>query len=465
MGSEMCIRDRFQNDAWIALSKNPKEVFYRLEDLDGKEHIRMGVPNTMEKGCVACHNSAATSPKKDWKIGDLRGVLEVSIPIATVKASASSFTWKLVMVIAAIAALVMSVVIWRIYNLTQPLRNLTHKMGLLQKGDTDLQIEDLGRKDEIGAIANAVETFRLSEIDRQHLQIEKKHQLESIDKHKQVDDLIEEFRDEVNEVLNMVDASATSMDEAAFNMQEVADTTLGEAEAAVSDTQDAEKEASEAKEIAINLQQSFAAMMRELEQTLSTISNTTKSAADVNEKISGLSSSAQKIGDIINLIRGIAEQTNLLALNATIEAARAGDAGRGFAIVASEVKSLATQTAKATEEIAQQITAIQMATEEAVNATTIITDQISDVNKHTSGMAHQADDQNVHTDRIAFHMSEVANRIDDALKRSGNVEKATLQSLEKSKQVITASQEINDGTRNARKTIDHFLTKVSTASQ
>ena len=457
--------DQFQTDAWAALSKNPKEVFYRLEDLDGQEHIRMGVPNTMEKGCVACHNSAAGSPKKDWKIGDLRGVLEVSIPIAGVKASANTFTWKLVMVIAAIAALVMSIVIWRISNLTQPLRNLTHKIGLLQKGDTDLQIEDLGRKDEIGAIANAVESFRLSEIDRRHLQIEKKHQLESIDKHKQVDDLIVEFRDEVNEVLNKVDASATSMDEAAFNMQKVADTTLGEAEAAVTDTQDAEKEASEAKEIAINLQQSFAVMMKELEQTLSTISNTTKSAVDVNEKISGLSISAQKIGDIINLIRGIAEQTNLLALNATIEAARAGDAGRGFAVVASEVKSLATQTAKATEEISEQITAIQTATEEAVNATTIITDQISHVNEHTSGMAHQADDQNTHTDRIALHMNEVASRIDDALKRSGNVEKATLQSLEKSKQVISASQEINDGTRNARKTIDQFLTKVSTASQ
>ena len=80
-------------------------------------------------------------------------------------------------------------------------------------------------------------------------------------------------------------------------------------------------------------------------------------------------------------------------------------------------------------------------------------------------MAHQADDQNTHTDRIALHMNEVASRIDDALKRSGNVEKATLQSLEKSKQVISASQEINDGTRNARKTIDHFLTKVSAASQ
>ena len=79
-----------------------------------------------------------------------------------------------------------------------------------------------------------------------------------------------------------------------------------------------------------------------------------------------LAEGAQKIGDVVNLISTIAAQTNLLALNATIEAARAGDAGKGFAVVASEVKNLANQTAKATEDISQQIATIQVATKEAV---------------------------------------------------------------------------------------------------
>src|SRR3546814_15729718 len=82
-------------------------------------------------------------------------------------------------------------------------------------------------------------------------------------------------------------------------------------------------------------------------------------ADHTNARVEGLAAAAQRIGEVVNLISDIAEQTNLLALNATIEAARAGEAGKGFAVVASEVKNLATQTAKATGQIGKQIGAMQ----------------------------------------------------------------------------------------------------------
>jgi methyl-accepting chemotaxis protein len=92
-----------------------------------------------------------------------------------------------------------------------------------------------------------------------------------------------------------------------------------------------------------------------------------------------LSEHAKAIESILGLIRDIAGQTNLLALNATIEAARAGDAGRGFAVVAQEVKSLASQTARATDDIAAKISAIQSATRQTVDANGAIRDIVGEV--------------------------------------------------------------------------------------
>ena len=100
----------------------------------------------------------------------------------------------------------------------------------------------------------------------------------------------------------------------------------------------------------------LSASIAEISQQLMRATDVVRAAVErgraTNAQIAGLADAAQKIGDVVKLIRDIAGQTNLLALNATIEAARAGEAGRGFAVVASEVKSLAVQTAKATEEIA-----------------------------------------------------------------------------------------------------------------
>ena len=127
----------------------------------------------------------------------------------------------------------------------------------------------------------------------------------------------------------------------------------------------------------------------------------TEDATATNEDIAALAQVAQRIGDVVNLIKEIAGQTNLLALNATIEAARAGDAGNGFAVVASEVKSLAVQTAKATGEITREILSVQSGTNDAVLAIRTITERMQEINRHTSEVAGAVEQQDAATVEIS----------------------------------------------------------------
>ena len=131
-------------------------------------------------------------------------------------------------------------------------------------------------------------------------------------------------------------------------------------------------------------------------------------ARKTNDRVGELSQAAGRIGAVVELINTIAGQTNLLALNATIEAARAGDAGRGFAVVASEVKALAQQTAKATDEIGQQITGIQAATHDSVSAIKEISDTIGRMSEIASTIASAVEEQGAATQEISRNVQQAA---------------------------------------------------------
>jgi methyl-accepting chemotaxis protein len=186
-------------------------------------------------------------------------------------------------------------------------------------------------------------------------------------------------------------------------------------------------------------------------------------ANETNGKVEGLAEAARKIGEVVNLISEIAEQTNLLALNATIEAARAGEAGKGFAVVASEVKNLATQTAKATEEIGQQIGGMQAATGEAVEAIRVIVRVIEEMNEISASIAGAVEQQNAATEEIAHTVERAAQGTKAATEGIAEVNRAAVESGSAAEQVLISARELSRESEGLRGQVEEFLSGVRAA--
>ena len=184
-------------------------------------------------------------------------------------------------------------------------------------------------------------------------------------------------------------------------------------------------------------------------------------ANQTNARINSLSQAANRIGDVVKLITSVAEQTNLLALNATIEAARAGEAGRGFAVVASEVKQLASQTAKATDEIGTQIAGMQAATQEAVSSIKLIGTTIDQISAITTAIASSIDEQGKATREIAQNIQRAASGTSQVADTIAQVSKSSVETGAVSGHLLASAKSLFDDTARLESDIDEFLTSIA----
>ena len=254
-------------------------------------------------------------------------------------------------------------------SISNPIRQSTSEMLMLANGDKSFDVSGVGRADEIGDMATALQTFKENAIKQDEM-VEKEKELVALreQRTKRIEELVAQFEADSNEILTGVSAAASQMNTTSGEMSSVAQDTALRSNTVAAAAEEASVNVQTVAAAAEELSCSIEEINRQVSES-SQIASDAVSKADANiATIKGLEEASNRIGEVVGLISDIAEQTNLLALNATIEAARAGEAGKGFAVVASEVKNLANQTAKATEDISGQVDEMQSVTKTAVVA-------------------------------------------------------------------------------------------------
>jgi len=349
-------------------------------------------------------------------------------------------------------------------QISRPLVKISEVIQRLARGESDEEIPYETRRDEIGRIAKALSVLKDNEVERKQLGVQQEATSEEQRKREHVvNDLIENFRTAVREMLTSVSDNAGQMEGTARTLTEIAENTSSRATSASTASSEASANVAAVAGASEQLASSIGEISEQVNHSSTVVNKATEKAQSANAEIEGLAQAAQRIGDVVSLIQDIAEQTNLLALNATIEAARAGEMGKGFAVVASEVKSLATQTAKATEEIAQQISAIQLSTNHSVDAIQEIATVMDEAHQTTNAIASAVEEQGASTSEISSNIRKAAKGTETVVENIGEVTSSVGETTKSANEVLETSSGVARHAEQLRKTVDDFLDKVAAA--
>jgi methyl-accepting chemotaxis protein len=455
--------DGFQQQAWDFLVANPTATFAREEIRDGKQVVRVAVADTMSgAGCIGCHNTNPLSPKTDWKLGDVRGVLEIDSMIDQQIADGANLGRSIVIGAIGIGLALLGILLLVTRSVLRPLRGMTDRMSKLAAKDFSVELAGLERKDEIGEMARAVDVFRTSGLEFARMRAEQAEQEKHADAERRTATLklAGEFEAVVGNIVDSVTSAATNLEATAGALARTAETTQQLTGTVAGASEEASGNVQSAAAAADQMASSVEEISRHVQESSTIAAQAVTQAKQTDARIVKLSDAANRIGDVVKLINDVAEQTNLLALNATIEAARAGEAGKGFAVVAHEVKALATQTAKATGEIATQIAAMQAATKESVGAIKEIGDTVARIAEIARTIAAAVEEQGTATKGIALNVGQAARGTAELTTSIADVDRGAAETGAASAQVFSSAQSLSRESGRLKVEVGKFLASV-----
>jgi len=391
-----------------------------------------------------------------------RAVMEV----AAMREEMTSAERTSMMIGALVALMLVGSWVFSVFAIARPTRLLADRMRELAEGNFDVVLPGLGRKDEIGAVAGSVEAFKIKAQEKARQEAEAKAEQDRLAAEQRRADmhrLAGEFEAAVGEIVETVSSASTELEAAASTLTQTADGTQRLATTVASASEEASASVQSVASATEELATSVGEIGRQIENSTQIARDAVRQAEQTDQRIHTLSQAATKIGDVVNLITTIAEQTNLLALNATIEAARAGEAGRGFAVVASEVKALAAQTAKATSEISEQIAAIQTATGDSVAAIKEIGTTIGNISQITATIAAAVEEQGAATKEIARNVNQAAEGTGQVASNITEVNRGASETGSASAQVLSSAQSLSADSNRLKLEVGKFLATVRAA--
>ncbi|MBI5810509.1 MAG: DUF3365 domain-containing protein, partial [Deltaproteobacteria bacterium] len=494
----MAPADEFQREALERFHKGAETSHYIFAEYKGKQSLRYLVPDTASsQTCVDCHNGNPSSPKRDYKIGDVMGAIEITLPIESEMSMAMADIWRSIgygFIVVVSAGLLGLVIIRKV--ITGPILNVAETARHLAQGDltgtsavaTDDEIGDLAARtnEVIESLHTMIGDIRMASIDAagisSRVSMMSRFVLEGSNKQGAYIDNIVSSMDGINssvtglskaagalaksvekggtsalevaagtgEVVESMESLSASADETArstkdmsFSIKDISENVenLSSSIMQVSSSmvqinakiKEVETSASEAYKFADDVIRDARGGMESVESTISGIVKIKEVTREASDIMANLSERVKEIGKILDVIRGVAEETNLLAVNAAIIAAQSGEHGKSFSIVANEIKDLAERTSTSAKEVSEIIQAVEIESGRAGSA---------------MGRGVESVEDGV---RLAMEAGEGLKKIVDSAQRSTNsvreIARASADQAKESRMVVDATEKVADMTR------------------
>jgi methyl-accepting chemotaxis protein len=435
--------DRFEERSLKALKANANDPYYELTTLEGEPVLRYAVADVMKQGCVDCHNNHPTTPKTDWKVGDMRGAVGVAVPLSAIEARVNERFGLMQLVIAGAIGLLIILLTIIARKIAAQVRGVSRHIGNSADNlDLSESFDETGR-DELGQMSR----------DLNHLYTALRKAIaqarEGSNENASVSSELSSTARQIGQRSENTLAGVREAVERVNQIRAAIDTANEESLSVCEQTRQARKALSQSE--------------AQMNQMAISVQSRSEEQNELAQKLDRLSQEADQVRTILTVINDIADQTNLLALNAAIEAARAGEHGRGFAVVADEVRSLADRTQKALTEINATLNVITQSVLEASeemgkSAESIaLLREISETNaKEISGVSSQMKEASGCIETNRENLQKLQSDARAVVDRMGHIEEETGQTSRSVEEIASASEHLDTLSARLKKRLESF---------